>query len=570
MLRKHQQKMQEIAAVIRRGGDVKNILANVTPGGGKSGLAMIVAKELAEPLGYKICWIVPRDSLRKQGERDFVAKRNLFGHTTGVRASGNDINPSGDEGGCIVTYQAVTANPDLWVHEFKRRDYILILDECHHVPDKGDSIDDDAAYFAAIAPLVELAKIRIFASGTLKRHDRHAIAFIPYEDFTNAKSPARMNVPGWAFIHYSRTDALEERAIVPLHFHVMDGVAQWFDERGNIRTVESMARANMRDRSKVLRTSLETKYALELIDKCLADWQSHKQSQFNRAKMLVIAPRQDIARQYLKHINGTGVRALLAISDMDDEAKHNIDRFKRDMDVLVTVGMAAEGLDVPEITHVALLTQIRSEAYIEQAICRANRTVSGKTHGYIYAPDDTRLKEIIDAVQREQAAVVVMYPPEPKQQRNGGGGAPIDSITPIASFATGARGVGLEDGTETNYDETAALESVMQQFGATSISIVQMKQMLLSLGVGVIPNGSLDEPDYSKPVLESTPSERETNLRKTINRQVKQLAQGDAEKIQRINGRLKQAFGSRDNVRENTLHRIVTYIADNQSELKSL
>ena len=135
MLRKHQQEMQEIAKVIRRGGDVKNILANVTPGGGKSGLAMIVAKELAEPLGYKICWVVPRDSLRKQGERDFHAKRNLFGHTKGIRASGNDVNPSGDEGGCVVTYQSIVANPDLWVHEFKRRDYILILDECHHVPD---------------------------------------------------------------------------------------------------------------------------------------------------------------------------------------------------------------------------------------------------------------------------------------------------------------------------------------------------------------------------------------------------------------------------------------------------
>lgn len=568
MLRKHQQEMQEIAKVIRRGGDVKNILANVTPGGGKSGLAMIVAKELAEPLGYKICWVVPRDSLRKQGERDFHAKRNLFGHTKGIRASGNDVNPSGDEGGCVVTYQSIVANPDLWVHEFKRRDYILILDECHHVPDKGDSVDDDAAYFAAIAPLVELAKIRVFASGTLKRHDGHAVAFVPYEDFTNAKSPARDNVPGWAFIHYSRSDALRERAIVPLHFHVMDGVARWYDERGNERIVDSIAKAEYRDRSKVLRTALETKYALELIDKCMSDWQSHRRNQHNRAKMLVIAPRQDVAKQYTRHIENTGAKVLLAISDMDDEAKRNIDRFKRDVDILVTVGMASEGLDVPDITHVALLTKIRSEAYIEQAICRANRTVTGKTHGYIYAPDDAQLKEIISAVQREQAAVVVTWPVEPKQERNGNGGNQLDCTIPIGSFVTGARGIGLEDGTSTDYDETAAIESTMDSLNLRGVSVVQMKQFLVHYGIGVIPNGSLDEPDYSKPVLESTPSEREANLRKTINTNVKRLASGDVERIQRINGKLKKQFGQRDNVREGTLRTILKYINEHESELK--
>ena len=251
MLRKHQAEIQKIAKDIRTGiQKVGNILAQVTPGGGKSAIAMIMAKELAEPLGYKICWVVPRDALRSQGENDFIKadKRNLFGHTTKIRAAGNDVRPSRDEIGYVTTYQAIAQNPDLHLDEFRLRPYILILDECHHVPDKGESDDsEEAAYFKAIAPLVEYAKIRVFASGTLERHDGHRIAFLPYKPFINCESVDLDPRQNWAIIRYQRKDALEEKAIVPLHFHAMDGKARWFDPKTNEeKNVDSVAEAELR------------------------------------------------------------------------------------------------------------------------------------------------------------------------------------------------------------------------------------------------------------------------------------------------------------------------------------
>lgn len=571
MLRKHQREMQQIAQEIRRGSRVTNILASVTPGGGKSGMVMIVAKELAEPMGYKICWVVPRDSLRSQGERGFQEKRHVFGHSIGLRASGNDINPSGDEGGCIVTYQAITANPELWRQEFARHPYILVLDECHHVPDKGDSIGEDAAYFAAISPLVELAKIRIFASGTLNRHDGHRIAFIPYVPYVNGESPATGGVDGWRFIRYSRKDALEERAVVPLHCHVMDGKALWYDKMGNMREVESMATAALKDQPEVLRTALETEYAHRLLDKCVSAWNDHK-AIYPKAKLLVIAPRQDTAREYLRHLKSSGVSALLAVSDMADDAKRNIDRFKKDVNVLVTVGMASEGLDVPEVTHIALLTNVRSEPYIEQAICRANRTDSGKTHGYIYYPDDARMRTIMERVEAEQAAVVVTWPRETPGSRtmterisNMAGFS-----TPIASDTTGERSHGLEDGTSTDYTETAAIMEAMRHTGMSGISVVQAKQFLILLGAGVMPNGNTPEPDYSSDVLAAPPSQREAALRKTIDNQVKRIGKGDPDRIQSINAHLKRLFGSRIDAREKALSMIVRYVTEHQRELESL
>ena len=43
------------------------------------------------------------------------------------------------------------------------------------------------------------------------------------------------------------------------------------------------------------------------------------------------------------------------------------------LDVLVTVAMAYEGLDIPAVSHLICLTRIRSTPWIEQMTARANR-----------------------------------------------------------------------------------------------------------------------------------------------------------------------------------------------------
>ena len=64
----------------------------------------------------------------------------------------------------------------------------------------------------------------------------------------------------------------------------------------------------------------------------------------------------------------------LAISDERD-AVERIARFRLlpEPAILVTVGMAYEGMDAPEVRHVACLTQIRSVPWLEQMVARATR-----------------------------------------------------------------------------------------------------------------------------------------------------------------------------------------------------
>src|SRR5262249_34472194 len=77
-------------------------------------------------------------------------------------------------------------------------------------------------------------------------------------------------------------------------------------------------------------------------------------------------------------------------------------------DVLVTVGMAYEGLDVPSATHLVCLSDTRSAPWLEQAFARVTRfnprcgVELERQCAYIYVPDDLRMREFIDRIMEEQ------------------------------------------------------------------------------------------------------------------------------------------------------------------------
>ena len=63
--------------------DARDILAAVTPGGGKSLLPVLAAARLmAAGVVDRVCWVVPRDTLRLQAEEAFAdpAWRAVLGH----------------------------------------------------------------------------------------------------------------------------------------------------------------------------------------------------------------------------------------------------------------------------------------------------------------------------------------------------------------------------------------------------------------------------------------------------------------------------------------------------------
>jgi hypothetical protein len=143
-------------------------------------------------------------------------------------------------------------------------------------------------------------------------------------------------------------------------------------------------------------------------------------------KLLVVAPDQVSARRYHDVLRGwvpaaqaeTGIR--LAVSDERD-AHETLAAFRLrpDPSILITVAMAYEGLDAPEVAVVAALTHIRSRAWLEQMVARATRVdpQAGpyeRQRALVYHPDDPLFALFRHRVETEQGTLARR--PKPRRQ----------------------------------------------------------------------------------------------------------------------------------------------------------
>ncbi|MGE4047457.1 MAG: DEAD/DEAH box helicase [Acetobacteraceae bacterium] len=434
-LRSHQRQFANLIAAIAReeAAEVRDILAAVTPGGGKSLLPVIAAARLIEAgLVKRVIWVVPRDSLRLQAEEAFADPtwRQALGHTLAVRAAENAPNPCRGLAGYITTYQAIAAAPDLHLAEIHRYPTLLVVDEIHHLPAltefdantpellssaaERSSPQEAAAWSAALLPLLECARLRLLLSGTLERADGRGILWLPYR-----RGPRRQTrevdlaAPGWAVVGYSRAQAIAERAVLPVTFGALDGEATWREENGVEAGPHRLAGRYPTETTRpALFTALRTGFADALLREAFhaaRELRAKRRRERGLApdaivpglgKLLVVAPDQANARRYRDLLRAwippawADRHVRLAVSDARD-AHESLAAFRLrpDPSVLITVAMAYEGLDVPEVAVVAALTHIRSRAWLEQMVARATR-IDPQAGPYehqralVYHPDD--------------------------------------------------------------------------------------------------------------------------------------------------------------------------------------
>src|SRR4051794_31664495 len=351
-LRSHQRQLAGVIEAIASGRtDTRDILAAVTPGGGKSLLPVIAAARLVEAgIVERVCWVVPRDTLRLQAEEAFAdpAWRAALGHSLALRAADNTPNPSRGLAGYITTYQGIAAAPDLHLREFRRHRTLLVIDEVHHLPSLAE-IDPEAdsqisetgedpasAWSRAILPLLECAAVRLLLSGTLERADGCGILWLPYRKGPKARTrEIALDAPGWAVIGYSRARALQERAVLPVTFGALDGEARWRAEEGVEVGPHRLAAPYPNETTRpALFTALRTGFAEALLREAfvsIRDLRASRRKERGLApgettpglgKLLVVAPDQENARRYLETVRQWIPRhqaeavAQLATSDM--------------------------------------------------------------------------------------------------------------------------------------------------------------------------------------------------------------------------------------------------------------
>jgi superfamily II DNA or RNA helicase len=450
-LRAHQSALANLVAAVARGEatGVTDILAAVTPGGGKSLLPVIAAAQLIKAgIVERICWVVPRDSLRLQAEEAFAdpSWRATLGHDLSVRAASNEPDPSRGLAGYVTTYQAIAAAPELHLAEIRRRPTLLVVDEVHHLPTLSEyesttapsagqapGSDEASVWSRALLPLLESAALRLLLSGTLERADSRRILWLPYTAGPEAGTDeVDLNAPGWVVIGYSRAQAVMERAVLPVTFGALDGEASWL-QGGRTATDETRLGPHRlsgpyptETTRPALFTALRTGFARELLQEAFRATRNLRarrraerslgadESVRGLGKLLVVAPDQRSARRYCEMLRGwmpsaqAAQMVRLATSD-ERNAPEALAAFRLTAEpaILVTVAMAYEGMDAPEVAVVAALTHIRSRPWLEQMIARATRVdphagAYDSQSALVFHPDDPLFARFRHSIEAEQ------------------------------------------------------------------------------------------------------------------------------------------------------------------------
>lgn len=517
-LREHQRSFEAVINGIISGRNIKRIYAYVVPGGGKSMLPLLAGRLIsAAGLADAICWVTPRLSLCYQAETNFteIGFSKLFRQNLSIRVSTNEVNPCRGLQGFTTTFNAIGVDDKKTIlQDFLNKRYIHILDEGHHV--RVDSL-----WEKALQPLVEQAKYFIFLSGTMARGDGERIAFVKYDRQDSNLYPQIQSDETTAVIEYTRRTALLEKAILPLSFRLSSGSAKWINKEGSLLET-SIASANRKIASQAIFTAISTGFAESLLEKGVQHWQELKQHN-KGAKLLVVTANYEEAKKITKILKDKWLNSEIATSHESKQALQAIKRFKNNtVDILVTIAMAYEGLDVPGITHIICLTNIRSTPWIEQMVARAVR-VDQNAGAYesqiatIFAPDDIFFREIVSKIEHEQRPFVKARPKTQTELFNpdndGGGEQPLQ-IQPLSSNLAGNREIFL---------------------GGKRVS--------------------------SDMVAPQTPSEIETSLRKRIEGHIRQFSFINRYNPKRLNSEIKSYFEKpRDRMAIPELSGVLAYV----------
>jgi superfamily II DNA or RNA helicase len=502
MLRKHQASFDAVVRGICNGTDnTHTVYVYACPGGGKSLLPVIAGKLISAGIVDKVAWFVPRLTLQYQGENDFLDPyfRKLLHHNLTIRSSTSDTDPSRGLNGFATTYQAIGMNNGEVIKDFKRYRYALILDEFHHLEEGGE-------WHKAVEPIYRLAKFKLLMTGTLYRGDDKPIAYLKYE---NGK-PAIPNEDGFRYIRYSRTDALRERATIPVKFYLHDGSARWKNKDGDEYEYDQISKAPEKDASAALYTAIRTQFADQMLERGIRHWLEHKKS-FRSSKAIVVAANIELAEMAQKRLKQWNFDCALATSSDPDSAKETIRLFKGSMlDIMAGVAMFYEGFSVKQISHIICLTNYRSWPWIEQMVARAVRIdpaiAYDEQFAHVFAPDDPLFRRIVNAIKTEQMPFIKMRDEKKVDKQmslfddGDGGEGKVHPVTPLSSGVNGFR------------------ETVLGTHGAP-----------IQEGLTVF--------------QELAPSEQERLLRKDIEEHVRRYAREAGYKPFQINRDLKDMFG---------------------------
>lgn len=381
MFRKHQLEVIEVCKEINQGKPIDKVYLDCHPGSGKSGDSVLFAKHLIGTSVDKICHVSPRKSLVYQIEEDMIDP--FFNSGRIIRVADNRSDPSRGLDGFAITYQSIASNARNLIEDFQKYKYCLVLDENHHLLSEG-------SWEEPLKQLIELSKVVVFLTGTAFRGDGQPISYFPYKDDHFDKTPSENT----RFITYTRSDALREKAIIPVKLNLIDGSGS-YEKNGKIIEYNTITKEH-------LRAAIKSDYAVQVINSVMIDFMEYRKNH-PLAQIILVGTDIKTSRSYAGYINKKWCKCIAVDSEMNDSVD-KIKSFKEGLfPALSSCNQAYEGLDCPNTAFMIILTHIRSEPWLVQCLNRATRgSPTWKDYAYITAPSDPEFKHFFKNWIQEQ------------------------------------------------------------------------------------------------------------------------------------------------------------------------
>lgn len=264
-----------------------------------------------------------------------------------------------------------------------------------------------------------------------------------YKQASDAVNDWVLDVPDGRVYVYGRNLARKERAVLPIQPMWLDGSVSFSLKQGDqeidyaFESFDDIARSvyspalKERMHRKALKAflswmSIDTVHKPAILKALYHLRDTHQR--FPGAQMIVTVDRQGTASQLRDWLNNQGVKTALAVSDYGASLDELNDFRAGKYEVMITVGMAYEGLDAPRVTHLVHLGRYRDPSWLTQYFARAWRWGPGDwpadgRMAYIFMPKDAPMQGAYQAIIDEFTLPVYLDAPKPD-----GFGKPSDDV----------------------------------------------------------------------------------------------------------------------------------------------
>lgn len=359
----------------------RHFLCLATPGAGKSMMAAELAKSLYEQqkIDFILCFspsLTIAQGLKETFERQL--NRGFDGELGDV--------------GTSLTYQAMLNLSDRFWTLLRRFRVFVVFDEIHHCA--GDESGFNAWGQVILRRIQEHAQFTLALTGTPWRSDQLRIAMAKYSQ------PDGRVLLDYA---YSLRQAIQDRVCRIPHIVLIDNNKITVKNGSDSSQFGSFASAldSGAVRFQQMLFNLDTqrfvlKQAVQKLTKI--------QHEHRTAAGLIVAAHITHAHELAKLLRDDFSKTCVVVTYNDPEAQQKIEAFRTSSDCwIVSVGMIAEGTDIPRLRVCCLLSLARTELFFRQVLGRVLRLQPNilNDSGWLYCLAEPGLTMYAEQLEKE-------------------------------------------------------------------------------------------------------------------------------------------------------------------------